>query len=89
MCGCVRGGGEEKGEISFCKARVLNPRERDGGKVSETKERGKKKEKAECLGVTILLLIALAVSVVQNMTLPSLSHDRNMGDWINTILCSD
>lgn len=81
-------GGEEKGEISFCKARVLNPRE--GWRESERDKRErKKKEKAECFGVTILLLIALAVSVVQNMTLPSLSHDRNMGDWINTILCSD
>lgn len=77
---CQRG---EKREISFSKAPVLNPREGE----RETK-RGKKR-KAECFGVTILLLIALAVSVVQNMTLPSLSRDRNTGGWINTILCSD
>lgn len=85
---CQRRGGRRKERSHFVRHQ-FSTRERDGGKVSETKERGKKKEKAECFGVTILLLIALAVSVVQNMTLPSLSHDRNMGDWINTILCSD
>lgn len=61
---------------------MLNPKVRQ-------REEERKERKAECFGVTILLLIALTVSVVQNMTLPSLSHDRNTGDWINTILCSD
>lgn len=75
---CQRG---EKGRSHFL-WHQFSTRERE-------RQREKKERKAECFGVTILLLIALAVSVVQNMTLPSLSHDRNTGDWINTILCSD
>lgn len=82
----VSEGGER--EISFSKAPVLNPRETERESERQRQE-DRKERKAECFGVTILLLIALAVSVVQNMTLPSLSHDRNMGDWINTILCTD
>lgn len=88
MCGCVKRGGER--EISFSKATQERVSERDKEKMREREKKDrKKKRKAECSGVTILFLIALAVSVVQNMTLSSLSHDRNTGDWINTILCSD
>ena len=82
MCGCVREGG---GGRSHFLRHQFSTRKRE--KERERQER--KERKAECFRVTILLLIALAVSVVQNMTLPSLSHDRNTGDWINTILCSD
>lgn len=62
-------GVSERGEmeISFSKALALNLK-------------GEEKEKAECFGGTILLLIALAVSVVQNMTLLSLNRERNTGD---------
>lgn len=84
MCGCVAWGGVGwggGGRSHFLRQPVLNWKEgRERGKVRETKGEEEKKEKAECFGVTILLLIALAVSVVQNMTLPSLSHDRNTGD---------
>ncbi len=73
---CQRG---EKGRSHFLRHR----------KKKREREEEQKERNAERFRVTILLLIALAVSVVQNMTLPSLSHDRNMGDWINTILSSD
>lgn len=81
MCGCVSRGVGRKGRFHFLRQQSSTQK--------CDKERERKERKAECFGVTILLLIALTVSVVQNMTLPSLSHDRNTGDWINTILCSD
>lgn len=83
--GVVWGGG---GRSHFLRHQFSTAK-REGERESEGDKGREKKEKAECFGVTILLLIALAVSVLQNMTLPSLSHDRNTGDWINTILCSD
>lgn len=61
--------------------------ERGGRQKPEKK--GREKEESLNLLVTIFLLIAPAVSLLQNMNLLCLDHDRNIGDWINTILCSD
>lgn len=88
LCVGVSEGGER--EILFSPGTSSQPKRKGERGKTETKGgRERKERKAECFGVTILLLIDLAVLVVLNMTLPSFSHDRNTGDWINTILCSD
>lgn len=79
----VTEGGER--EFSISKATLLNLK----GRKRATKAGRDEARRAEVVGVTILLPIAPTVSDVQNMTLPSLSHDRSAGDRINTILCSD
>lgn len=73
-------------------ARVLNLSKTERGREGEDrnqKKKGREKEESLNLLVTIFLLIAPAVSLLQNMNLLCLDHDRNIGDWINTILCSD